>query len=513
MIKDYKDNTDALINEIYERCITKNYLLEENYTDSIDYISAKLKSELGNYYTIQSKDIKSQRSITKCFVRKLNQYGNYQDFSQIINNISNSLKDFNLNSYRKFNPEYKTVDINEYYSTGNLRYVSRKDFYRVHNLILSNNLDLNKYFKPKDESQVKYFSKIVSNKDLIIAILQLPTCDLTDIDIDYMYRYYKYYLECVDIATNNIKSDKELIFNILNYSIDFDKLNLELYEKQLIKYINQRIIWKFGNLKRKLKYYRFHVKGINAKCINKENIVLFGWFGLEYKYYSDQDILEINCLNKNQKQFILDVRNICSDISLKFNKTGEVDLSKKEVAEKLGLSLTALDKKCLRIRNKIRNAYTNTNYVSIYKCVKSNKPFRKLDPKIALADMYLTEEQINYNKQMILEGKIEVDENYNYNYNYWTSFDAKRTNKENMVSYQNFSYNNTENFMIENDNEILDDNQYEIQSDDEEVEEININYEDLDEELYIESMDDIYETQIINNQNEYNDSYYENCDY
>ena len=437
MIKDYKDNKKEFIDELYNRIVNKNYLIQSNLNDDYDYICAKFKSELCNYYTIQSKDYKKQRSLTKAIVRKLNDIKNYPMFKDMINIISIELELFRLDNYKYKDITYLEIDEDDYIHTYKTRYIKEHEFDRIYNMLLNNELKPNEFSKSNKLSQVKYFVNLVNNRDLFMSIINHGILDISDITITDLCRYYKIYRECEEITKENIISDKELIYDILDYSLDYDKLDLNLDDKQIIKFICQRISWKFSNLKRNLPNYRFHINGLNSTHIIKSNLVLSNLFGFgDNKLKNNID--EVTHLNKNQKQFIKDVVDLSHDTPLKFNKKGEIDINKKIIADKLELTLTAFDKKCLRIRNKNKlNGIVDYGY-NVYK--KSNVEFKKLDSESALQDMYISEdERIEFRNMMI---QYEDEDYYDdYNYNYWNSADAKRTSEEDMNEYNSFSYN------------------------------------------------------------------------
>lgn len=435
MIKEYKDNKEDFIDELYTRIVNKNYLIQSNLNDDYDYICAKFKSELCNYYTIQSKDYKKQRSLTKSIVRKLNDMKNYPMFKDMINIISTELELFNLDNYKDKDITYLEIYEEDYIQTYKTRYIKESEFDRIYKLLLNNELNPKEFTKSNKLSQVKYFVNLVNNNDLFMSIINHGILDISSTTISDLCRYYKIYKECEDITRQNIISDKELICDVLDYSIDFNNLDMNLDDKQIIKFICQRINWRFGNLKRKLPYYKFHINGIsesNVKYIMKDKLVLSNLFAFgDNKIQNNID--EIDYLNKNQKQFIKDVVALSRDASIKFNKKGEVDISKKEIADKLGLTLTAFDKKCLRIRNKnFQNGIKNYGYNVITK-----SKFNKLDSESALADMYITEEERQEFRLLMSECEYDYEE-YNFNYNYWTSFDAKRTSKEDMIKFEEY---------------------------------------------------------------------------
>ena len=390
MLKDL--NREELINEIYTRAYTKNYLLKESFNDELDYIACKIKKELGNFTTIQNKAWDKQCSSSKAFVRKVNKRRLYADFKRYINTLDNEIEG---GSYLEDIFKHDKPELDRTYL--------RKD---------------------KFESQVKWFIRIIHDKNMV---------DVMSDDINgYDFKFYgDIYRECEKVADENIKQQEELIKSILNKA--FDEVDLSFNNKQIVKFVNTRIGWLFGNKRRELPGWKRHTieesknNAARSQLKNKRMHVLQYWFGLNGMF--DTEIQELKFLTNSQRDFILNCLNIAKELSYKRNKKGHWDLSKKELGDKLGLSLYAIDKRMVRIRDKVKaNGIEVVDYYNTYEKNAKANTFKAQSKEQMIEDMYVSEEDRMMMQEMWEyeeENKDEVDRYFedmglsSYNYNFW----------------------------------------------------------------------------------------------
>lgn len=385
MIKSMKK--EFIVHEVYVRSYTKNYLDKQSFNDDLDYIACKIKKELGNFTTIKTKEWKKQCSSTKAFTRRLNENGDYPMFKHFINGIQDDL----------------------------LFSSSLDDILKYENP----NLDLSYLLKDKYESQVKYFYRLLQD-DKVNGTLNNYYFDFKE--------YEDMYRECEKVADANIRRYKRLIKRILNQALE--NVDYSYDNQQIVKFINTKIGWLFSEEKSKLPSHKEHLKK-NSEIIDggyirsKRMHCLQKWFGLNGMF--DYEIEQLDFLTNSQKDFILSTLKVCSELSIKINKSHEIDLSKKELGDKLGLSLYAIDKKIVRIREKVKkNGIEVIKYYNTYTNTATRTKFKAMDKKEMIDNMYYTEEYDNNYDYSLYEPKEEIDyyieeqgynNKYNYNYN------------------------------------------------------------------------------------------------
>lgn len=300
---------EELVQELFVRSYRKNYHHEGLLKDDLDYIVSCIKASIGNYHTLKYKEWDKQCSANSAFSKRL-RYGDeflkhrgldYNEFTEVVYGMNEIIS--------QYKPKYK-----------------KKDY----------------------QSVVKFFARCLCDKNLMKEF-DYPGYDYLKM---HMNLYIKVYVECLRKANRNILSQKEVICNILNKALD--NVDWTLDNKQIVKFINQRIRWEFLNLTHKLPtYYEFKVKRYKQNSAkdtikNTRKHILNKWFNLNN--ITDDEILELEFINKNQKIFIIDVlKNI--DVEFHKNKEGKWDINKTQVASKLGITYDALCKRVSRIKS------------------------------------------------------------------------------------------------------------------------------------------------------------------
>ncbi|MEO3216689.1 hypothetical protein [Romboutsia sp. 1001216sp1] len=340
---------EELIDEIYVRAYSKNYFHEELLRDDIDYIASCTRSALSRYVTLKEKNWDKQTSVTTAmskYLRYKSDYNNhimlykkshYGMFMVLCDEISEELC-FQASNHIRKHSKYKT------------------------------------YIKDENISYVKYFARILCNKTILEELERY-----SDYFREHSPKYKKIYIKCRKQANENVKEYEELIKSVLNEALDYVDYTLE--NKQIIKYVNQMIRWRFMRATEKLPGYKLYVnrrrkmeRQVNA-CKNipdKREFVLREWFNLNDYYKLDEkgkilrgdygakvkmsisEVLEMQShnLNKNQVQLVKDVVNNIDEVRYNKNKKGEYDLQKSQLAKILGISYDALEKRIRRIREK-----------------------------------------------------------------------------------------------------------------------------------------------------------------
>lgn len=317
---------EELIEEIYTRSYTKNYLHEAFLKDDIDYIASCLKASLSKYVMLKEKNWDKQTSLTTA----INKYLRY-----------NSTEDESL--YKKFQAFCDEVDL-ELYSNGSKNFKEGK-YYSY-------------YLKDNDTSYVKYFCKIVNDRTLYETDLKY-----NEYIVERMPRYKKIYVLCRNKSNENIKEYEELIHRVLEETLE--TVDYKLDNKQIIKYINNKIRWMLLEETKKLDNYNIYRNNRRARLRDEEfrkniwyveKFIIEKWFGIEG--HRECDIRDIEYLSEKHKKFIIDVVRHAKNINYsttryRKDKKGNYDICKTDIAKLLKITVNSLDKRCKRIREKV----------------------------------------------------------------------------------------------------------------------------------------------------------------
>ncbi len=384
MLKEYKNNKIKLINEIYERCINKNYIHPSFLKDNLDYIASCVKASLNNYVLLKEKYYDKQTSLTTCMNKYLRYLGQNDDFLPETEKIKLKNEQSKWIKYPRYN---NTIPYSKRYAhTETETYMCRELSYYESFLYFCEDMYrnlLSKYARSKnyksvynESSKIKFFVMCILDKTLFEQDFQYAKYS-DEFDFEKYSKLYKnIYIHCRKISFKNTESYESLIKKILKESVekvDFD--NME--DKQIIKFINNKIRWKFYELRTKLPRYNYfrNLKLKRARQLNgKANItnayqhVLHNWFNINERYsysyitkdYTDKIeienfIGELTYLNKNQKEFVVKICNYVnynSKLIYRKNKNGDWDINKTEVAKHFKLTYDAFEKKCKRIKEK-----------------------------------------------------------------------------------------------------------------------------------------------------------------